>query len=469
MGSLGDFAELLDQADELGMRIILDLVVNHTSDQHPWFQSALRGPGSPHHDWYVWSREEPADRWTGGVFPGVEHETWTFSEQAGLWYRHRFYRFQPDLNTEHPLVRAEIRKIMAFWLRLGVAGFRIDGAPFLLERRTGNGSGDLYDYQFLCELRETASWRRADAVLLAEANVADHELLEYFGSTEASRATMVFAFRLNQAVMLALARQDAGPIRDTLIELPELPRQAQWATFLRNHDEVDLGRLTPAEREEVFAAFGPDPDMQIYHRGLRRRLAPMLGNDRRRLELAYSLLLSLPGTPVLRYGDEIGMGENLALPERESIRTPMQWADLPHAGFSTAEHTDLVAPVITGGAHGYATVNVTDERLDPHSLLTWFERMLHTRRECGEIGCGDHTVLDSGNPAVLAHLAAGERGAILFLHNLSPHPCRVAPAGVPAGERPPLNLAADGDYDKDVDLDSLALNGYGYRWLRLPA
>ncbi|GAA3423827.1 alpha-amylase family protein [Streptosporangium sandarakinum] len=465
-GSMGDFAELLNQADERGLRIMIDLVVNHTSDEHPWFQAARSSPDSPFRDWYVWSEEEPADRWRGAVFPDVEPESWSYDEKAGAWFRHRFYRFEPDLNTSNPQVRAEIRKIAAFWLRLGVSGFRVDAAPFLIEDKTP-GRHYRRDYEFLRDLRDTLSWQKGDAVMLAEANVADDELLEYFGEADgsASRILMLFAFRLNQAVMLALARRDAQPIRDVLRELPELPQHAQWATFLRNHDEVDLGRLTEEERQDVFAAFGPDPGMQLYERGIRRRLAPMLDGDQRRLRMAYSLQFTMPGTPVVRYGDEIGMGEDLSLPERTAIRTPMQWSGTPGAGFTSGDATDT--PLITEGPYAVDRVNVTDQRRDPDSLLMWFERILHTLRECKEIGTGHHEVLDAGPPHVLVHRATSPSGAMLFLHNLGSEPCRVAVDPQPEQDDPPLNITADADYGSEVDLGALDLNGYGFRWIRL--
>ncbi|MFG1749162.1 alpha-amylase family protein [Streptosporangium sandarakinum] len=465
-GSMGDFAELLNQADERGLRIMIDLVVNHTSDEHPWFQAARSSPDSPFRDWYVWSEEEPADRWRGAVFPDVEPESWSYDEKAGAWFRHRFYRFEPDLNTSNPQVRAEIRKIAAFWLRLGVSGFRVDAAPFLIEDKTP-GRDYRRDYEFLRDLRDTLSWQKGDAVMLAEANVADDELLEYFGEADgsASRILMLFAFRLNQAVMLALARRDAQPIRDVLRELPELPQHAQWATFLRNHDEVDLGRLTEEERQDVFAAFGPDPGMQLYDRGIRRRLAPMLDGDQRRLRMAYSLQFTMPGTPVVRYGDEIGMGEDLSLPERTAIRTPMQWSGTPGAGFTSGDATDT--PLITEGPYAVDRVNVTDQRRDPDSLLMWFERILHTLRECKEIGTGHHEVLDAGPPHVLVHRATSPSGAMLFLHNLGSEPCRVAVDPQPEQDDPPLNITADADYGSEVDLGALDLNGYGFRWIRL--
>jgi maltose alpha-D-glucosyltransferase / alpha-amylase len=465
LGSLGDFAAFLNEADERGIRVMLDLVVNHTSDQHPWFRAACRSPASPFRDWYVWSEREPPDRFEGQVFPGVEQETWTFDRDASAWYRHRFYRHEPDLNTDNAAVRREIFKIAEFWLRLGVSGFRLDAAPFLIE----SGRRRRHDYVFLRDLRESVSWRSGDAVLLAEANVANDELLEYVGQADgsASRTTMLFAFRLNQALMLAMAREDATPIRETLATLPDLPKHAQWATFLRNHDEVDLGRLSAPEQADVMAAFGPDPSMQIYGRGIRRRLAPMLGGDRRRLELAYSLQFTMPGTPVIRYGDEIGMGEDLRQPERNAIRTPMQWDDTGNAGFSTAAPGDLICPVIDFGPYGCDTVNVTDQRRDEHSLLVWFERILHSLRECPEVGSGEHAVIDCGPEPVLVHRAGLSDSTMLFVHNLGARPYRIDIDVQPGRRDKPLNILGDADYGRDVDLSRFDINGYGYRWIRL--
>jgi maltose alpha-D-glucosyltransferase/alpha-amylase len=305
--------------------------------------------------------------------------------------------------------------------------------------------------------------------MLAEANVSDDELREYFGQADGSstRVLMVFAFRLNQAIVLSLAREDRRPVAATLRELPDLPRHGQWATFLRNHDEIDLGRLTEEERQEVFRTFAPEPDMQLYGRGIRRRLAPMLGGDRRRIELAYSLQLTMPGTPVIRYGEEIGMGDRLDLPEREAIRTPMQWDGTRGAGFSRADPATFVAALVEGGPFSCEHVNVTDERLDPNSLLTWFERTLHALRECEEIGTGDHEILDVGPDHVLVHRATGRTGSTLFVHNLADQPCRLKLGAEHDPEQPPLNFAADSDYGNDVDLDDVHVAGYGYRWIRL--
>ena len=363
-GTLGDFAELLHQAQNRGIRVIIDLVVNHTSDEHPWFQSARSSPDSPYRDWFVWSDTEPADRHQGMVFPGEQDETWSYDRTAKAWFYHRFYKFQPDLNFANPEVRDEIKKIMSFWLQLGVSGFRMDAVPFIIELTEPGNPNSPKDFEFLTEMRQHVQWRRGDAVLLAEANVEPDQLPTFFGDASGSgnRIHMLFDFMLNGRLMLALAREDPESLIEALRDTPKLPVGGQWATFLRNHDEIDLSRLTTEQRNQVYAQFGPDENMRIYDRGIRRRLAPMLGNDRRRIELAYALQFSMRGTPVLRYGEEIGMGEDLSLPGREAIRTPMQWSYQPNAGFSTADPEKLVRPVIDKGEFGYQNVNVTAQR-----------------------------------------------------------------------------------------------------------
>jgi maltose alpha-D-glucosyltransferase/alpha-amylase len=466
LGTLGDFAEFVHQAANRGLRVIIDLVVNHTSDQHPWFQSARSDPASRFRDWYVWSKEEPSDRRQGMVFPGEQDETWTWDEEAGAWYYHRFYNFQPDLNMANPDVRAEVRKIMAFWLQLGVSGFRMDAAPFVIELTRANEPDARREYPYLNEFRELLSWRRGDAILLAEANVGRDELLEYFGSGD--RLPMMFNFVLNQRQFLALARSDATPLVSALEAAPTIPDSCQWATFLRNHDEVDLGQLSERERADCFAAFGPEKNMQLYGRGIRRRLAPMLGNDRRRLEMAYSLQFTLPGTPVLRYGEEIGMGDDLSLKERDAIRTPMQWTGETNAGFSTAAAKALCRPIIRGGDFGHETVNVQAQRRDPSSLLHWVERMLHTLQECPEFGVGRCQSVDTGDPAVLALHYEAPGGVMLALHNLSDRRRTVELGRQPGTEGEPLEMFADQAYEPvGSGLKGVKLAGYGYRWIRL--
>jgi maltose alpha-D-glucosyltransferase / alpha-amylase len=469
-GNLGDFAELLHQAGNRGIKVIIDLVVNHTSDQHPWFQSARSSPDSPYRDWYVWAESAPSDRRQGMVFPGEQGETWSYDRTAKLWYYHRFYKFQPDLNIKNPAVREEIKKICAFWLQLGVAGFRMDAVPFIIEETEPGNPNSPKDMDFLTDLRQHVQWRKGDAVLLAEANVEPDQLVKFFGDGDGSgnRIHMLFDFMLNTKLMLALTRENPEPIIEALRETPKLPTGGQWATFLRNHDEVDLSRLTAEQRAEVFAKFGPEPEMQLYGRGIRRRLAPMLGNDRRRLELAYALQFSLRGTPVLRYGEEIGMGDDLSLDGRDSIRTPMQWSLLPNGGFSSAKRDQTIRPVIAEGEYGYETVNVTLQRQDPNSLLSWFERMIRTLRETPEVGSGTCTHVDVPAPhGVLVHRADDETGTMVFVHNLGPEEGSFDLSSLAADAQAPNDVFADQRYPDLGDFTKVEVSGHGYRWIRL--
>jgi maltose alpha-D-glucosyltransferase/alpha-amylase len=467
LGTLGDFVELVHQAGNRGIRVMIDLVVNHTSDQHPWFQAARADPASPYRDWYVWSATEPSDRRQGMVFPGYQDTTWTFDEEAGAWYYHRFYDFQPDLNMANQRVRQEIEKIIGFWLQLGVSGFRLDAAPFIIELTTPGDANPRQDFSWLDDFWSQLSWRRGDATILAEANVEPAELLEYFGAGH--RLPMMFNFLLNQRTFLALARGEVAPILQALAEMPALPPTCQWATFLRNHDEVDLGRLVGHEQEEVFAAFGPEPEMQLYERGIRRRLAPMLGNDRRRIEMAYALQFSLPGTPVIRYGDELGMGEDLSLPERNAIRTPMQWSAGPNGGFSSTTRTKaLRRPVITGGEYGFEQVNVDAQQLEPSSLLSWFQRALLTLRECPEFSIGTCRYVDAGDRSVLALVHEAPSGTMLAVTNLGPTKRTISLPPPDGADDGPTEVFADRRYAPvGPDLTGIEVAGYGYRWIRL--
>jgi maltose alpha-D-glucosyltransferase/alpha-amylase len=462
-GSLGDFVEFVHEAHALGLRVVLDLVVNHTSDEHPWFRAAREDPASPYRSWYVWSRTRPADHREGIVFPGPQKTTWTWDERARQYYFHRFYPFQPDLDTSHPEVRAEMRRILSFWLELGADGFRVDAIPFIIERK-GAGPKQPPDRQFLDDLRAYMQWRYGESVLLGEANLPPRENIEFFGD-EGDRLQMLFNFFVNQHAFYALASGDARPLRRALERTAEIPSSAQWAHFLRNNDELDLGRLTDAQRGRVLGAFGPKKAMQAYGRGLRRRLAPMVGGDRRRQELAYSLVLSLPGTPVLRYGDEIGMGEDLRLPERMATRTPMQWSASPHGGFTRARRPWL--PVVADDTFGYPRVNVAAQSADPSSLLSWMTRALQARRGCRELGRGTWEVLDS-DPSVLAVRTSWRGHTAVTLHNFSPDPRRVVLSRRNAAA--PRLTALLGGPSSDADARGrhvVDLEGYGYRWFRL--
>jgi maltose alpha-D-glucosyltransferase/alpha-amylase len=464
-GTLGDFVDFIRQADELGIRVIVDLVVNHTSDQHPWFKSARSDPDSPFRDWYVWAKRKPADAASGVVFPGVQQSTWTYDREARAYYFHRFYKFQPDLNVGNPVVREEIERIMGFWLQLGVTGFRIDAVPFLIEDKGKKEPMGPEEYGFLTGFRRFLSWRRGDAMMLGEANVAPKEVINFYG--DGDRINLLFNFWANQHLFLAVANETAEPVRNAYAALPDLPETAQWANFLRNHDELDLGRLDPESRERCFAVFAPESEMQLYGRGIRRRLSPMLQGDRRRIELMNSLLFTLPGTPVIRYGEEIGMGDDLDLPEREAIRTPMQWSAAANGGFSTAPRQRLVRPVIAEGEYRYERVNVAAQRLDDSSLLNWMERAIRTRKECPEFGWGEMQVLETSHPSVLAHVCTWRGRTVIAIHNFSRASVAVDvqwPPGI--GEL--IHLFGRGVHEpQPASTQTVDLDGYDYRWLRV--
>jgi maltose alpha-D-glucosyltransferase/alpha-amylase len=465
-GSLGDFVEFMNHIKSLGMRVIIDLVVNHTSVTHPWFQLARRGQRAPFHEWYVWSKKRPKDHASGVVFPGVQKTTWTYDRQARQYYFHRFYRFQPDLNTAHKAVRDEITKIMGFWLELGVSGFRMDAVPFLIERK-GADVEHTQDFELLHEMRHFLQWRSGEAILLAEANVPPDESMKYFGE-HGDNLQMMLNFPVNQRLFYALATADIRPLCWALEHTAQRPRAAQWVQFLRSHDELDLGRLTDEQRERVYEAFGHSPNMRLYGRGIRRRLAPMLGNDRRRLELAFSLLFSLPGTPMMQYGDEIGMGDDLSLPERECARTPMQWTGERHGGFSEARK--VITPVIDDAEFGYRHVNVADQRRDAHSLLNWTERMIRARRECPEISWGQFTILPARAAEVLALRYDWRGTSLLTVHNFAGRRRKAwIEVGTPDGA---MLVDVFGDRHNRAGaggVHELDLEAYAYRWFRVGA
>jgi len=462
-GTLGDFVEFSHEAEQRGIRVIMDLVVNHTSDQHPWFVAAKRSKTSKYRDYYVWSEKRPKDADTGMVFPGVQKTTWTFHREARAYYFHRFYEFQPDLNTSNPAVQEEIRKIMGFWLQLGVAGFRMDAIPFVIETK-GAGKKHVEHYAMLRDMREFLQWRRGDAMIIAEANVLPETDMRYFGD-DGDRMHMMFNFQVNQRLFYALASEDARPLEKALLATRDRPATAQWGQFLRNHDELDLGRLSDEERDIVFREFGPDENMQLYGRGIRRRLAPMLSGDRRRLELAYSLLFTLPGTPVIRYGDEIGMGDDLELDERNASRTPMQWSTEPNAGFSRA--SKLVLPVIADGPYSYAKINVADQRREPESMLNWTERIIRMRKEVPELGWGDFQIVETKNRGVLALRYEWRRNVVVTVHNLLPEAVQIE-MRLGRGAEKLVNLLTGDHSEADArGKHRVVMEPYGYHWYRV--
>jgi maltose alpha-D-glucosyltransferase/alpha-amylase len=434
LGTAGDFVEFIRTAGDRGIRVVVDLVVNHTSNEHPWFQAARADRDDPKRGWYVW-RDEPSDEPKGIFFPNRETSNWAYDEEAGQWYLHRFYSFQPDLDTANPEVRDEIAAVMGYWLQLGVAGFRIDAVPALLETAGLPERVAEDPREWLRRLRAFVNRRRGDAVLLGEVNVNLSDLASYFGD-HGDLLNMQFAFLLNQHLWLALARQQAEPLEIVIRELPKVPPDNAWATFLRNHDELTLDKLTAPQRDEIFAAFGPDENMQLYGHGLRRRLAPMLNWDPDRLRLAWSLLFSLPGTPVILYGDEVALGEDLEREDRMSVRVPMEWAA------------------------------VAEQRRDPDSLLNWMGRLIRCRRDHPEFGWGTGTLLETEAPSLFAHTCDWDGSTVVAVHNLAE---RDAEATLELGEDvtgvTDLLEQREHAVKKGGQLD-VKLGRYGYLWLK---
>jgi len=458
IGTLADFDHLIAEANRRGIAVLVDLVVNHTSVEHPWFRSARADPGSEYRDYYIWTDEPQAHR-EPNAMPTEQDSPWTYDEAAGRWYLHRFYAHEPDLNVANPRVRQEIRATMEFWLERGVTGFRVDASQFLVQKLAETGDSD--PHRLLREMRAIVSRCRTDGVLLAEADVEIDQLQAFFGNDDEMH--LLFNFYLDANLFLALARKRADPVSRILGQLPAVPRGGHWANFVRNQDELNLSHLSDEERDEVFEAFAPREQERIFGRGIRRRLPPMLEGDRRRIELVYSLLLSLPGVPVIGYGDELGMGDDLELAERYSVRTPMQWSPAANAGFSETTTEAPLRPVIARGPFAYERLNVEAQLADEHSLLRWFQRALRLRRERTEIGLGESRMLETGDPTVIAQLCERDRRGLLTIHNLSDEPRAVTLATFePAG--PPEELLADDDY-APVDGGRLELHPYGYRWV----
>ena len=462
-GTSGEFVSFMHKANKLGIKVIIDLVVNHTSDLHPWFINARSSKKSRLRDWYVWSDKRPSDWNQGMVFPGVQEATWTFDKQSRSYYFHRFYEFQPDLNTDNPEVRAEIIRIMGYWLQLGVAGFRVDAVPFILESPAPGSKKPKMHFEYLKEMRRFLQWRKGDAVLLGEANVLPAESIQYFGE-EGDGIHLMFNFYVNQYMFYALATGDTVPLIKALEDTRINFYGNQWAQFLRNHDELDIDRLKDDEKEKVFHAFGPEQRMHLYERGIRRRLSPMLGS-RQKTELAYSLMFSLPGTPVIRYGDEIGMGDNLELKERDAVRTPMQWSSDKNAGFSKADN--LVHPVIDEGFYSYKHVNVENQRRDPNSLLNWITGIIRLRKECIEIGWGDWSIIKTKNTKILVMKYVLRGKSLIILHNFDDQPYELVLTEKQVGDRRLIDLINNIESIADErNRHTLILEPYGYRWFR---
>ncbi|HEY4439700.1 MAG TPA: maltose alpha-D-glucosyltransferase [Candidatus Elarobacter sp.] len=416
-GTLDDVKELVREAHARGIRIIAELVVNHTSDQHPWFQRARRAPrDSPERAWYVWSDDDRKYAGTRIIFTDTEWSNWAWDPIAGQYYWHRFFSHQPDLNFENPEVIRAITEVMKFWSEAGIDGFRLDAVPYLCEREGTNNENLPETHGVIKILRAVLENEFPDRIFLAEANQWPEDLSSYFG--DGDECHMCFHFPLMPRLFMAVADEDRYPVHDILRQTPPIPENCQWAVFLRNHDELTLEMVSERERERMNAVYAIEPKMRI-NVGIRRRLAPLLENDRRRIELMNGLLMSMPGTPVIYYGDEIGMGDNLFLKDRDGVRTPMQWTPDRNGGFSGADQVRLYAPVVTDPTYGYEAVNVETQARTPTSLLNWMRRTIAVRRASKAFGRGNLTLLYPSNRRVLAYLRELDDETILVVANLS--------------------------------------------------
>jgi len=469
-GDLGDFVELVDEAHKRGLRVIADLVMNHTSDQHPWFKASQEDPDGPFGDFYVWSDSNEGYPDARIIFVDTETSNWTWDPVRGQYYWHRFFSHQPDLNFDNPAVQEAMLEVLRFWLDLGIDGFRLDAVPYLFEREGTNCENLKETHDYLKTVRKEIDRLYPDRVMLAEANQWPADVVEYFGdpATGGDECHMAFHFPVMPRIFMAVRREQRYPISEIMAQTPKIPENAQWGIFLRNHDELTLEMVTDEERDYMYSEYAKDPRMKA-NICIRRRLAPLLDNDRNQLELFTALLLSLPGSPVLYYGDEIGMGDNIWLGDRDAVRTPMQWTPDRNAGFSKCDPGRLYLPVIMDPIYGYQGINVESQQNNTGSLLHWTRKMIEIRKRHPVFGVGDYTELSASNPSVLAFVREFGADRVLCVNNLSRFPqpveldlrrfegvnpveCMGGVQFPPIGELPYL----------------LTLPGHGFYWFLLP-
>ncbi|OPG09644.1 maltose alpha-D-glucosyltransferase [Microbispora sp. GKU 823] len=469
-GDLGDFIKLVDEAHKRGIRVIADLVMNHTSDQHPWFQASRHDPEGPYGDFYVWSDTDERYKDARIIFIDTEASNWTYDPVRGQYYWHRFFHHQPDLNFENPAVQDAMLEVIRFWLDLGIDGFRLDAIPYLFEQEDTNCENLPATHAYLKRVRAEVDRLYPDRVLLAEANQWPADVVEYFGDpvTGGDECHMAFHFPLMPRIFMAVRRESRYPISEIMAQTPKIPENCQWGIFLRNHDELTLEMVTDEERDYMYSEYAKDPRMRA-NVGIRRRLATLLDNDRNQIELFTALLLSLPGSPVMYYGDEIGMGDNIWLGDRDGVRTPMQWTPDRNAGFSNCDPGRLYLPVIMDPIYGYQAINVEAQQKSASSLLHFTKRMIEIRKRHPVFGLGEFTELNSSNPSVLAFVRELGDDRVLCVNNLSRFPqpveldlrrfegstpveCMGGVPFPPIGELPYL----------------LTLPGHGFYWFTLP-
>ena len=418
-GDVSNLRHLVEEAHRRNMRVVMDLVMNHTSDEHPWFKEARSSPDNPKRDWYVWSDSKTRYEGARIIFIDTETSNWTWDDSAKAYYFHRFFSYQPDLNYDNPEVREAMFDVVRFWLDIGLDGFRLDAVPYLFERDGTNCENLPETHEFLADLRAMVDREYGgERVLLAEANQWPEDVVDYFGTEERPECHMCFRFPLMPRMFMALRREQRYPITEILERTPAIPEGGQWGIFLRNHDELTLEMVSDEERDYMWTEYARDPRMKL-NLGIRRRLAPLLDNGRRQMELFYGLLLSLPGTPILYYGDEMGMGDNVYLGDRDGVRTPMQWTADRNAGFSRADFAQLYLPPLMDPVYGFAAVNVEAQQRNESSLLHWLRRFLAVRRRHPGFGDGTFEALDATNPSVFAFLRSTPQETILCVNNLS--------------------------------------------------
>ncbi len=464
-GDLKDAQELIEEAHRRGIRVIADMVVNHTSDAHPWFQESRQDRTNPKADWYVWSDDDQKYPDARIIFVDTETSNWTWDPQREQYYWHRFFHHQPDLNYANPEVADAMLDVKRFWLDLGLDGFRLDAVPYLFERDGTNGENLPETHEYLRRLRAAVDREFPGRVLLAEANQWPADVVEYFG--DGDECHMAFHFPLMPRMFMAVRREQRYPITEILAQTPEVPDGCQWGLFLRNHDELTLEMVTDDERDYMYTEYAKDPQMKR-NVGIARRLFPLLDNDRRVAELFHAILFSMPGSPVLYYGDEIGMGDNIYLGDRDGVRTPMQWTPDRNAGFSKADFARLYLPPLMDPVYGYQAVNVEAEERNPSSFLHWLQRMLHVRRQHAVFGHGTFEVLSAENPSVLAYLRRTEDDLVLCVNNLSRFAQPVQLMLSDLAGKVPVELMGRVPFPSIGELPYfITLGGYSFYWFSL--
>ena len=463
VGTRADFLDFLHSAGEHGMRVIIDLVVNHTSNEHPWFEAARRDDKTRFRDYYVWSADPPpVEAGAASIFPGEEQTIWTYDEVARAYYFHKFYHFQPELNIANPQVREEIERIVDYWLAFGISGFRLDAAPLIIGQNGLKHANPRDPHGVLRDLGTYIEDRRPDGLLLGEVNLEPKEMAKYFG--QGDQLGLLFNFMLACYIFAALAQERSAPIEEALSLLPEPPPGCGWANFLRNLDDLDFSQVPGELKDIVFDAFAPEEKMQIFGRGIRRRLAPMLGGDQRRVELAFSIIFSLRGPPLLVYGDEIGLGEDLTQKGRDAIRLPMQWNAKKNGGFSTAAVSRMPQRPLSDGPFSFKHINVESQKNNPDSLFNSVKRLILLRRKTKIFGSGRSTKFKASDPAVLAHGFEDAGALLLILHNLSSRKVTVDVELDAVHSRELKDMVTGETYVKNKTIKAV-LAPYGYQWL----